>query len=81
MTDPTGLPLFTGEMEATWFLQKFHFARGCVSDPVETTESVLYRVLRYEQLEHNTSEIARLPIYQGIRSSSRTITAYIPSGF
>ena len=50
------------------FLQKTHMSRGCLSDP---KGEVLYRIVKYEQLRGNKSVKAKLPVYQGVRSSSQ----------
>ena len=50
--------------------QKTNISRAWVSDPVHITGNVLYRVVNYEQLQHDASPITKLPVYQRIRSLS-----------
>ena len=66
--DSDGLYLYSVQMENAWALQKIHILRSCLSDPPNAEYN---RVLRYEQLGKNQSEKARLPVYQGVRSSSQ----------
>ena len=63
--DSDGLPPF---LESTWELQKSHMSSSRLSDP---EEGLSFRVVRHEQLKHHSSPLAKLPVYQEVRSSSQ----------